>query len=235
MKANRITQIVLAAGIALTASVPAFSAPASSLESATPASAERAPGERTPGERAPGERHHGDKKGGEHRHHRGHHGHHGQDGHGMMLRGIELTEEQKTKVGELHKTASPELRAAMKEAFEARRALHELSVSGKFDEARAKEIAQKGADAMARASVLKAKTHSQVLAVLTPEQRKELADRAEKRKERMEQRMQERMKKQQEAKAAAAAGAPGDASAGVQPAAKADAAKPAAAQPGATQ
>jgi len=214
MKANRITQIVLAAGIALTASVPAFSAPASSLqENATPvtnATGKAAPGERAPGERAPGEprHHHGDWKGGE----RGHHGHHGDrvrdgKGPGMMLRGIDLTAEQKTKVDELHKAAAPELQAAMKEAFEARRALHELTVSGSFDEAKAREIAQKGADAMARASVLKAKTHSQVLAVLTPEQRKELADKAEQRKERMEQRMQERAKKQQERKSGSAAGA----------------------------
>nr|MBF0685426.1 Spy/CpxP family protein refolding chaperone [Pseudomonas sp.] len=152
--------------------------------------------------------------------------------HAASCRGIELTEEQKTKVGELHKAASPELRAAMKEAFEARRALHELTVSGNFDEARAKEIAQKGADAMARASVLKAKTHSQVLAVLTPEQRKELADRAEKRKERMEQRMQERMKKQQEAKAAGANGTTGKTGTSAQPdaAAGSDTAKPAATQ-----
>src|SRR5690606_14746065 len=145
----------------------------------------------------------------------------------------ELTEAQKTKVGELHKAAEPEMRAAMKEAFESRRALHELTVSGSFDEAKAREIAQKGADAMARASVLKAKTHSQVLSVLTPEQRKELADRAEKRKERMEQRMQERMKKHEEAKAAAAAGKTGEAS---QPnAAQPGAARPDAARPAVTQ
>lgn len=231
MKANRITQIVLAAGIALTASVPAFSAPASSLQegstttSVAPgeqAPGKSAPGERAPGERAPGkghgDRHHGDRKGGEHGHHRAHHG---DKGPGMMLRGIELSEEQKAKVDELHKAAAPEMRAAMKEAFEARRALHELTVSGSFDEAKAREIAQKGADAMARASVLKAKTHSQVLSVLTPEQRKELADRAEKRKELMEQRMQERAKKQQE-KAAGNAAQPG--------AARPDAARPAVTQ-----
>jgi periplasmic protein CpxP/Spy len=226
MKANRITQIVLAAGIALTASVPAFSAPASSLQETSTATT-------APGEQAPGKEAQGDKKGGERGHHRGHHGHHGEGargdkGHGMMLRGIELTEEQKTKVGELHKAAAPEMRAAMKEAFEARRALHELTVSGSFDEAKAREIAQKGADAMARASVLKAKTHSQVLSVLTPEQRKELADRAEKRKERMQQRMQERMKKQQEAKAGTPAGQTGGTS---QP----GTAQPGAARPSVTQ
>jgi len=201
MKANRITQIVLAAGIALTASVPAISAPASSLQE-TPATA-TAPGEQAPGKGAPGEhrRHHGDKKGDDRGHHRGHHGDRalGGEGPGMMLRGIDLTEEQKTKVDELRKAATPEIHAALKEAFESRRALHELTVSGSFDEAKAREIAQKGADAMARASVLRAKTQSQMLAVLTPEQRKELADRAAQRKERVEQRMQERAKQQEKA------------------------------------
>lgn len=226
MKANRITQIVLAAGIALTASVPAFSAPASSLQETTTTTA--APGEQAPGKGAPGERaHHGDRKG-------GHHGHHGDKGPGMMLRGIDLTEAQKAKVDELHSAAAPEIRAAMKEAFEARRALHELTVSGSFDEAKAREIAQKGADAMARASVLKAKTHSQVLATLTPEQRKQLADQAEQRKERMEQRMQERAKKQQERKSGSATGATAE---GSQPdAAQSGSVQPApAAQPGSTQ
>jgi protein CpxP len=230
MKANRITQIVLAAGIALTASVPAFSAPASSLQESSTATT--ATGNGAPGEHRA---HHGDRKGGERGHARGHHDHHGQGdkGPGMMLRGIDLTEEQKTKVNELHKAAAPEMRAAMKEAIEARHALHELSISGSFDEAKAREIAQKGADAMARVSVLKAKTHSQVLAVLTPEQKKELADRAERRKERMEQRMQERMKKRQEAKAGTPAGKTGESS---QPgAARPGAAQPDAARPSVTQ
>ena len=240
MKANRITQILLAAGIALTASVPAFSAPSSSLQETTTTTT-TATGEQAPGKGTPGERAHGDRKGGEHRHHRGqhgHHGHHGDKGPGMMLRGIDLTEEQKTKVNELHKAAAPEMRAAMKEAFEARRALHELTVSGSFDEAKAREIAQKGADAMARASVLKAKTHSQVLATLTPEQRKQLADQAEQRKERMEQRMQERAKKHQERKSGSASGTTAE---GSQPgaaqsnAAQSGATQPDAAQPAVTQ
>lgn len=231
MKANRITQILLAAGIALTASVPAFSAPSSSLQETTTTTTTA--GEQAPGKGTPGERAHGDRKNGEHRHHRGHHGHHGNKGPGMMLRGIDLTEEQKTKVNELHKAAAPEMRAAMKEAFEARRALHELTVSGSFDEAKAREIAQKGADAMARASVLKAKTHSQVLATLTPEQRKQLADQAEQRKERMAQRMQERAKKQQERKSGSATGATTE---GSQPGAtQSGSTQPGAARPDATQ
>ncbi len=170
MKANRIAQIAIAAGIALTASVPAFSAPASSLEQTTQATATS---EQTPREA----RHHGERKAGEHRHHRAH------QRDGMMLRGIELNAEQKTKVAALREAAAPELREAMKQAFAARKELRDMTFSGKFDEARAKELAKTGADAMANATVLRAKTDSQIIALLTPEQRKELTDRAQRMKE----------------------------------------------------
>src|SRR5690606_29444223 len=115
-------------------SVPAFSAPSSTLQQ-TQAEVSTERSEKA-GDRSERRHHHGDRKAGEHRHHHGHHGHHGQ---GMMLHGIDLTDEQKTKVGELHKAAAPEMRAAMKEAFEARRALHELSSSDNFDEAKARD------------------------------------------------------------------------------------------------
>ena len=195
MKANRLAQIAIAAGIALTASVPAFSAtaPASSLDETTQAAVENAPGAKKSGEL----RHDG-RKAGERRHHHGAHKH-----GGMLLRGIELTDEQKTKVKAVREAAAPQLRESMKEAFESRKALRELTFSGKFDEAQAQKLAQTGADAMARASVLKAKADSEVLALLTAEQRKELDERAERMKEKHQERKERRQNKADEAPASA--------------------------------
>lgn len=194
MKTNRFAQIAVAAGIALTASLPTFAAPAASLQESAPAAAERTTGSEAPRQaREPGELRHHDHKRGDHRHHRAH-----MKG-GMMLHGITLTDEQKTKIGELRKASAPQVRESMKQAFEARKALRELTLSGNFDEARANTLAQQGADAMARGSVVKAKTDSQVLALLTPEQRKEVAENAERMKERMQER-KERMKERRDGK-----------------------------------
>lgn len=163
MKANRLAQLIIAAGIALAASAPSFSNPT-------------APTDGKP------EKHH--------RHEGKHHGkshRHAMPMHGMMLRGIELSEEQKVKIGELRKEAMPQQRDAMKEAFEARKELQSLVQSGKFDDAHAKRLAQTSADAMARVTFLRAKTESAILAQLTPEQRKQLAEaRAKRMKEHQE-------------------------------------------------
>ena len=45
---------------------------------------------------------------------------------------------------------------------------------------------------LAKASVLKAKTDSEVLALLTPEQRQKMTERAERMKERMQERQEKR-------------------------------------------
>lgn len=191
MKANRIAQLALAAGLALTVSVPALAAsgaPANAGEPAQAATLERKAQDRKDGEfRRHGARHHGQH-------------HHGKRHGDMMLRGLDLTDAQKADIKALREAAAPDMRAAMKDAFEARKQLRELTLSGKFDQARAETLAKTGADAMAKASVLKAKTDSEVLALLTPEQRQTMTERAE----RMKERMQERQEKRQQARQAGA-------------------------------
>lgn len=177
MKANRIAQLALAAGLALTVSVPALAA---SDEPAQAATLERKDGEL---------RHHGARHHGEH--------HHGKRHGDMMLRGLDLTDAQKADIKALREAAAPDMRAAKKDAFEAHKQLRELTLSGKFDQSKAETLAKTGADAMAKASVLKAKTDSEVLALLTPEQRQTMA-------ERMKERMLERQEKRQQARQAGA-------------------------------
>lgn len=177
MKTKRYAQLALAASIALAASAPSFAAPAAAPEQNPPATERAERGER--GDKARFHKH-------EHRHafQRGHHGPHSQ----AMLRGLKLTDAQKDKIFEIRHAAAPELRNTMKQAMESRKSLRELSRADSFDEARAKELAQTGANAMANAAVLRAKTEQQIYAVLTPEQRKELAERSS----RMERKAQQR-------------------------------------------
>lgn len=164
MRTHRYAQLALAAGIALAAAAPAFAAPAPTLDQKTLAAERVAQGEK------PRFHQHGHRNAS--KHHRGHHGH-------AMLRSLDLTDEQKDKIFEIRHAAAPELRAAMKQAMQSRQSLRELSRADTFDEARAKELAQAGADAMAQAAVLRAKTENQIYAVLTPEQRGKLTERAE--------------------------------------------------------
>lgn len=165
MKTHRYAQLALAAGIALATAAPVFAAPTATLDQKTLAAERVAQGDKARFQ------HHGPRHAGA-RHHGGYHGH-------AMLRGIELTDEQKDKIFEIRHAAAPEMRTAMKQAMQAHKSLRELSRADTFDEARAKELAQAGADAMANAAVLRAKTENQIYAVLTPEQRSELAERAQ--------------------------------------------------------
>ncbi len=110
-----------------------------------------------------------------HRHHSGPRGHeHGRFEH---MRGLNLTEAQRDKIFEIRHAAAPEARQAMKEVAEARKALQEVARADQFDEAKAKAAADRQGAAIAKASLLRVKTQSQIHAVLTPEQRQQLEQR----------------------------------------------------------
>lgn len=94
-----------------------------------------------------------------------------------MLQGIELTDEQRDKVFELRYQQMPTMRAKWKEARAAREALSELAVSGAFDEARAKALADQGARAMADIATMRARLKADVYQVLNEEQRQALRQR----------------------------------------------------------
>lgn len=115
--------------------------------------------------------------------HHGHHGHHGKRGHGrhhahdgkpLFLRGVTLTAEQDGKLQALQKELQPALQAKKEAAHKARIELHQLALSGKFDEKQAKRLANASAAASAEAELLKARKHAQIAQLLTPEQRQQV-------------------------------------------------------------
>lgn len=97
------------------------------------------------------------------------HGEHGGMRH--MLRGLDLSEAQRDQIFELMHQQAPLMRAQGKELRASHQALRALSLSGEYDEARAHELAQQGAQAMAAMAEQRAKLGAGIYAVLNPQQR----------------------------------------------------------------
>jgi Spy/CpxP family protein refolding chaperone len=72
--------------------------------------------------------------------------------------------------------ATPALREQEKASRKAREALRDLSESSQYDESRLKGLADTAAKADSQLMVLHARTEHQILALLTPEQLKQLQE-----------------------------------------------------------
>lgn len=110
----------------------------------------------------------------------GHPGHFGPPGM-PFLHGLELSDSQEDKIFQLMHSQEPYLREQQRAHEKAMRALHEMRNADKFDDAAAAKLAQTAAQAEANLMLAHIRTHQKVLAVLTPEQRKQLDERMERR------------------------------------------------------
>ena len=93
-----------------------------------------------------------------------------------FLHGVELTEAQQDKVFAITYAAEPAMREQGKAARTAHEALRALAGGTQFDDKKASALAQTIGQAAAAAALQQARIEAQVLALLTPEQRKQLAD-----------------------------------------------------------
>jgi Spy/CpxP family protein refolding chaperone len=146
-------------------------------------SAQPMPPKGTPGEPGPGmERGHAGP--GEHGGVRGGHGGQGpgMGEHGMpFLHGLQLSEAQQDRVFAILHAQAPAQRELEKKIRAAHEALRALGANGQFDEAKASAQAQSLGQAVAAEALLRERTHAQLFAVLTPEQREQAARRREQR------------------------------------------------------
>ncbi|PLC41862.1 peptidase [Ralstonia pickettii] len=94
-----------------------------------------------------------------------------------FLRGLALSEEQRDKIFAIEYAQMPEAREQRKAIEHARRDLHQMVASGQYDEARARSLTETLGRAVAREAQLRAQAGAKVMQVLTPEQRKQIADR----------------------------------------------------------
>lgn len=91
-----------------------------------------------------------------------------------ILRGIKLTEAQQDQVFAILHELAPRLREQGKIIRHGNEALRALVLEARFDEAKARLLAQSDAKARAEFDLLLARSDSQLLAVLTPQQRQQL-------------------------------------------------------------
>lgn len=107
-----------------------------------------------------------------------HDGHHARHGAGMMplLHQLDLSEAQQDKVFSIMHAQAPLMREQAKIAHKAHTELRELGFADKFDDAKARSLADAEARAHAEMALLRTRTAQQIFALLTPEQRKQALD-----------------------------------------------------------
>jgi Spy/CpxP family protein refolding chaperone len=93
-----------------------------------------------------------------------------------FFHGVELTEAQEDKIFAILHAEAPYLREQSKAAAKASAALHALAKADQYDDAKAAALAQSAATANANIALQHVRTRQKLLAVLTPEQRKQQAE-----------------------------------------------------------
>lgn len=94
----------------------------------------------------------------------------------LPLRALNLSDAQRDKVFEIMHGQAPGLRDKAKAVQKAEEELHKLGAAPDYSEARARNLAESLGKAIAELSLARARADRQVFEVLTPEQRKQLAD-----------------------------------------------------------
>ncbi len=93
-----------------------------------------------------------------------------------MARHLDLNDEQRVQVRAILDSARPEADRVAESMLENREAMKQLPQSGTFDEARVRENAERRGTLTADMTVLKARVHFQIHAILTPEQRERMQE-----------------------------------------------------------
>ena len=91
----------------------------------------------------------------------------------LLFRGVELTEAQEDKIFAILHAEKPYLREQARAAGKAHEALRAMAEADKYDDAKAAALAQAAATASANIELQHVRTRQKLLAVLTPEQRKQ--------------------------------------------------------------
>lgn len=90
-----------------------------------------------------------------------------------FLRGIELSEDQQDAIFRIVHADAPAIREKTKSSRKAEEALRALSFAEKFDDHKAKELAETVADNMAVLALMRSRMESRIYALLTMQQRKQ--------------------------------------------------------------
>lgn len=114
---------------------------------------------------------------------------------GMMLRGLDLTDEQKAQVKQIME-ASKEKSQSLRESLKANREkMNEATANGAFDEAQVTALATEKGNISAQMTVEHARSKSQIFALLTAEQKAKAVEMKSKMKDRFKARKAETAEK----------------------------------------
>lgn len=100
-----------------------------------------------------------------------------------FLHGLELTEEQRDKIFDITYAQIPEMRKLHKELRDLHQQQKTLPLSAEYDAGKMKKLVDAETKLHAEKMLKMAETHNKIYKLLTDEQRKELAERKEKRAE----------------------------------------------------
>src|SRR5882724_722784 len=107
----------------------------------------------------------------------GHFGHAGMfGGPGMMFHRLDLTDAQKAQVKDIMTKERPTLRPLFQQLAQSRMQLRQYQASGNFDETQVRALATQQAQLMTELTVQRTRIQSEMMKVLTPEQKTKLAD-----------------------------------------------------------
>ena len=120
--------------------------------------------------------------------------------HGMMLRGLDLTDEQKAQIKTIMQASKENSKPLREQVKATREKLQMLAESGNFDQARIQALADEQGKLTAQMIVEKEKVKSQISAILTAEQKAKAAEM----KAQFKQKREERMRKRADRRAAQA-------------------------------
>ncbi len=95
---------------------------------------------------------------------------------GMLLRGIDLTEEQRSKVKKIFEAGKTTIDPLREQVRAGREKLRDLGKDGNFDEVHIEAIAAEQSGAMTKLIVEKERTKAQIFAILTDEQKAKAAE-----------------------------------------------------------
>jgi periplasmic protein CpxP/Spy len=129
-------------------------------------------------------------------HHGMHRGFMGEHGLGLPLRGLNLTDDQKTQIHQIMKAERANLKPLMQQQFQTRQQLIQLVTSGNFDQTKAAAIAGQASQTHVQLEVEHAKIASQVYALLSSDQKAKVADIISKSQQRMQERFQKNNEEQ---------------------------------------
>jgi protein CpxP len=104
---------------------------------------------------------------------------------------LDLTDAQQAQVKDILAKEKPALKPLMQQMAQSHQQIRELTMAGNFDEAKVRALATQQAQTMTEMIVQKARIESEMIQVLTPEQKTKLNDFMTKHEQRMMKHMQE--------------------------------------------